>query len=226
MKKTDGYLTNIWQETKAACFEFDTSARFPVHPGQFLMVRGADDILPVPVYPMDASCGKFTSMCSAGSQWRLGDQLSLSGPHGMGFDLPSVSRRLLIISSSSTPLRLIPLAQMVLSVGGEVALYAGTIPQYVPAEVELLSKDQLGEAVSWADCIVGDARLKGLSKWTGLFSGMQNSPLGRGVQLLVDTPLVCGGSSECGVCAVKTRHGWKQACTDGPVFNLDELEIP
>jgi NAD(P)H-flavin reductase len=175
---------------------------------------------------MDAPGGKFTSMGSAGNQWRLGDRLSISGPHGKGFDLPSVSRRLLIISSTSTPLRLIPLAQMVLAVGGEVALYAGTIPQQIPAEVELLSKEQLGEAISWADCIVGDTRLKGLSKWMGLFSGMQSSPLGRGVQLLVDTPLVCGGSSECGVCAVKIRHGWKQACSDGPVFRLDELEIP
>ena len=114
----------------------------------------------------------------------------------------------------------------VLSAGGEVALFAGSIPEHIPAEVELLSKDQLGEALNWADCIIGDARLKGLSKWIDLFSAVKSSPLGKGVQLLVDTPLVCAGKSECGVCAVKTRHGWKQACSDGPVFNLDDLELP
>jgi hypothetical protein len=100
------------------------------------------------------------------------------------------------------------------------------IPQHIPAEVEILSNEQLEDALAWADCIVGDVRLKALSQWVGLFSGMKNSPLGRGVQLLVDTPLVCGGSTECGVCAVHTKHGWKLACSDGPVFNLDDLEIP
>jgi len=42
-------------------------------------------------------------------------------------------------------------------------------------------------------------------------------------QVLVVTPMPCGGLAECGVCAFTTRRGWKMACKDGPVFDLSEL---
>jgi NAD(P)H-flavin reductase len=225
MKKTDGFLTNIWQDGKAACFEFETSSPISVHPGQFLMVRGGEDILPVPVYPGGLSKGVFTSMSSAGSHWGVGDQVSINGPYGKGFEIPQASRRLVIVSGTSTPLRLIPCAVDVIYAGGEVAMYAKFIPDHIPTEVELLSKDHLGDAVAWADCIIGDARYKSLSKWFEPFSGVNISLPGRGIQILVDTPLVCAGATECGVCSVKTKHGWKRACSDGPVFKLDDLEI-
>ena len=52
MKKVDDSLSNIWQDGKAACFEFETMSNVSIHSGQFLMVRGTEDILPVPVYPI------------------------------------------------------------------------------------------------------------------------------------------------------------------------------
>jgi NAD(P)H-flavin reductase len=225
MKKVDGYLTNIWRDGKAACFEFETSPDVLIHSGQFMMARGSEDILPVPVYLIDEKNGMFTSMSSAGSHWKVGEKLSLNGPHGKGFKIPSVSRRLLLISSTSTPLRLIPSAAKLIAEGGEVAMLAEFIPEHIPTEVELLSKDQLGDALAWADCIIGDVRQKNLFRLTGLFSGINISPTGRGIQILVDTPLVCAGTAECGVCSVKTKHGWKHACSDGPVFLLDDLEL-
>jgi NAD(P)H-flavin reductase len=30
--------------------------------------------------------------------------------------------------------------------------------------------------------------------------------------------------AECGACAVPSRHGYKLACSDGPVFPLHTLE--
>jgi NAD(P)H-flavin reductase len=225
MKKADGYLSKIWQNRRAACFEFQTLTNNSIQSGQFLMARGHEDILPVPVYPIDVENRLFTSMSSAGAHWKVGDEISISGPHGKGFAIPSVSLRLLMVSSTSTPLRLLPAAISLISRGGEADLFSEFIPEHLPGEVELLSKDQLGDALDWADCIIGDARLKGLTKWMEIFPGQKTTPIGRGVQLLIDTPLVCAGASECGVCAVKTKHGWKQACSDGPVFLLDELEI-
>jgi len=225
MKKIDGYLTKIWHDGKAACFVFGTSSIIPIQAGQFLMVRGIEDILPIPVYPGGTLKGMFTSMSSAGRHWKVGELLSISGAHGKGFNIPSLSRKLLMISSTSTPLRLIPLATQIISAGGEVALYAGFIPEHIPSEIELLSKDQLAEALAWADCIIGDARQKNLSTWKDLFSGLNISLHGRDIQILVDTPLVCAGASDCGICAVKTKHGWKHACSDGPVFLLDDLEM-
>jgi dihydroorotate dehydrogenase electron transfer subunit len=43
------------------------------------------------------------------------------------------------------------------------------------------------------------------------------------VKALVMTPIPCGGIAECGACAVPAHRGWKLACRDGPVFNLNEL---
>jgi hypothetical protein len=30
--------------------------------------------------------------------------------------------------------------------------------------------------------------------------------------------------ADCGVCGVKGRRGWRLACKDGPVFDLNDLE--
>jgi len=37
-------------------------------------------------------------------------------------------------------------------------------------------------------------------------------------------PMPCGGLGDCGLCAVDLKRGWKLACKDGPVFDLNELE--
>jgi NAD(P)H-flavin reductase len=47
----------------------------------------------------------------------------------------------------------------------------------------------------------------------------------RNIQVLVDTPMACHGTADCGVCAVKTKLGWKNVCSDGPVFQLAVLDI-
>jgi dihydroorotate dehydrogenase electron transfer subunit len=45
----------------------------------------------------------------------------------------------------------------------------------------------------------------------------------REAQILIHTPVPCGGVAECGVCAVTSKSGWKLACRDGPVFDWREL---
>jgi NAD(P)H-flavin reductase len=44
-------------------------------------------------------------------------------------------------------------------------------------------------------------------------------------QALFYSPMPCGGAADCGVCALRTRHGVKLVCKDGPVFNLEELDL-
>jgi len=54
--------------------------------------------------------------------------------------------------------------------------------------------------------------------------GNQNQVIARwGAQVLVRTPVPCGGIAECGVCAVTLKSEWKLACKDGPVFDWGEL---
>jgi dihydroorotate dehydrogenase electron transfer subunit len=43
-------------------------------------------------------------------------------------------------------------------------------------------------------------------------------------QVLVTSPMPCGGIAECGVCALPLRKkGYVLTCKDGPVFNLNQL---
>jgi dihydroorotate dehydrogenase electron transfer subunit len=53
----------------------------------------------------------------------------------------------------------------------------------------------------------------------------KRNQLGAGseAQVLIHTPVPCGGVADCGVCAVTLRSGWKLACQDGPVFDWREL---
>ena len=42
-------------------------------------------------------------------------------------------------------------------------------------------------------------------------------------EVLVVTPMPCGGRAQCGVCTVATAKGAKLACEEGPVFPLAEI---
>jgi hypothetical protein len=43
-------------------------------------------------------------------------------------------------------------------------------------------------------------------------------------QVLITTPMPCAGLAKCGACAIASRRGWKLACEDGPVFDLNHLK--
>jgi dihydroorotate dehydrogenase electron transfer subunit len=93
----------------------------------------------------------------------------------------------------------------------------------LPPEVEIQSVSALAEVARWADYVAIDVpreSLPGLRERLG-FSEQAKVPFE--AQVLVVTPMPCGGMGECGVCAVTVRRGWKMACKDGPVFDLNEL---
>jgi dihydroorotate dehydrogenase electron transfer subunit len=39
------------------------------------------------------------------------------------------------------------------------------------------------------------------------------------LEILVETPLPCGGMADCGICTVHMKKGYQLACKDGPVFD-------
>jgi len=88
-----------------------------------------------------------------------------------------------------------------------------------------LTRDELPDACTWADCIIGDTSIDNLSVWKKMVTHGETVSVKQNIQVLVDTPMACHGTAECGVCAVKTKHGWKNACSDGPVFPLAELDL-
>ena len=111
-----------------------------------------------------------------------------------------------------------------LALDASVALFADCPLPDLPPAVELSPLSSLPEALEWADYLALDLPLQDLPALAARLG------LGRGerfqacpAQALLHTAMPCGGMAECGACAVITPRAWKKTCTDGPVFDLNDL---
>lgn len=195
-------------------------------PGQYLLASGPDpaEPLPVPLFPSEIKEGQLVAAAPIPASWTVGMTLRLRGPMGQGFKLPPTTRRLALASLEGTAARLLPLANRALEQNASVVIYSRAAPNSLPEEVEVLPLDLLPEATGWADFLALEAPVTAL---TGLAGRLGLLPYQRAnclIQVMVIAPMPCGGTAECGVCAVPTRAGWALACSDGPVFDLNELE--
>jgi dihydroorotate dehydrogenase electron transfer subunit len=111
----------------------------------------------------------------------------------------------------------------VLDGGGELVLFSDLPPAELPTAVEGLPLDQAGEAWKWADYLAADVDLDQLDHLLRILKPERDSRLPEKAEVLVRTPMPCGGQAECGLCAVITSSGPRLACKTGPVFSLDEL---
>jgi hypothetical protein len=126
-----------------------------------------------------------------------------------------------LLAWDDVPARLLALLPPALKQGAELTLIAETAPREQPAEVEVHPLQSLDEALAWADFLAVDA---GRESLPGLRSRLgEQKQLTVETQVLIRTPMPCGTLAECGVCAIRTRGGWKMACKDGPVFDWREL---
>lgn len=151
--------------------------------------------------------------------WQPGMELIVRGPFGNGFLLPHHARHVLLVAPQHSPRRLLPLIPLALARRAEVALICRsddllTLSHPLPPLVEVIPPEALPEALDWADYLAADCPggfPQQLTEWRG------------SAQALLSTPMPCGNLADCGACAINTRHGWKLACKDGPVFDLHEL---
>jgi dihydroorotate dehydrogenase electron transfer subunit len=167
--------------------------------------------------------GGFLAAPGVPESWSPGMRLSLRGPLGRGFSPPASSRRVALAAPNSTPARLLPLIAPALERGAAVVLVCGSPPIDLSLAVEVHPVGALAEIQAWADYMAIDIpapALAGLAARLGT-RGSRHMPFR--TQVLIQTPIACGGLAECGVCAVQARRGWKMACRNGPVFELEEL---
>ena len=193
-------------------------------PGQYLLASGAaDSLLPVPVFYTDSALQGFIAAASWPESWNPGHEIYLRGPVGRGFTLPGSARRMGLVALDDAPSRLLGLIHQALKQGAAVGLVSGSRVDSLPDEVEVQPLSALDEIVGWADYVAFDVareNLHGLREQS--FHGSQSKVLLES-QVLVRTPIPCGGLAECGVCAITTRSGWIMGCKDGPVFDWKEL---
>jgi len=144
-----------------------------------------------------------------------------------GFHLPVDVHRLALAAFGGTTARLLPLLSLAIQSKADIAIFTNTTNQkgYLPTAVEIHPLSSLAENLSWASFLAIDIPLE---KLPDLRSTLNLSPQDRiptPTQVLIQVPMPCSGTADCGACAVPTRKaGYKLACKDGPVFDINELE--
>jgi NAD(P)H-flavin reductase len=193
-------------------------------PGQYLLASdGTDSPLPVPLYYTDSAPQGFVAVTPAASRWMPGLELDLRGPLGRGFSLSLAARRVGLVAFDDSPARLRGLIRPALKQEAAVVLVSSSAPDHLPDDVEVQPLSTLIDILAWADYVAFDVSRENLQQLRDEV-GKQNQLIARmAVQVLIRTPVPCGGIAECGVCAVPLRSGWKLACKDGPVFDWGEL---
>lgn len=195
-------------------------------PGQFLVAHAPtrqEEALPTALFAAElAPPNRFLAAPPLPASWNPGDELLLRGPVGRGFMLPSEgSIRLALAALGENASRLLPLAREALAGGSAVALFTDHPLPVLPAMVEVAPLVDLPAALSWANFLAVDLQFEDLSNLREILPDIPPYA----AQVLVHTSMPCGGIGGCDACTVPVRNNrWKQVCSDGPVFDLNELE--
>lgn len=194
-------------------------------PGQYLLAsHGSDSPLPVPIFYTDFAPQGFIAMAPVPDSWDPGREITLLGPLGRGFTLPLSARRVGLASLEGPPSRLYGLIKPALKQDAAVVLISDSRADNLPDEVEVQPLSALSEIIRWSDYVAFDMTRENLPELRErLFNGMQAKVRGE-AEILIRTPVPCGGIAECGVCAITVKSGWQMACKDGPVFDWNELK--
>lgn len=197
-------------------------------PGQYLLAasRSTGEVLPTPLFPASLPGDELALASALPPTWTAGMELVLRGPFGKGFNLPRAARCVALAALECTPALLLPLAHLALAQGAAVTILTDQSPAGLSSEVEILALEQLPETIAWADYLAAAFPLPALEKFRRAAGLNIHQRLSIPAQVLLLTPLPCGNTAECGLCAVPTPHGWKLACADGPVFEFNTLELP
>jgi NAD(P)H-flavin reductase len=192
-------------------------------PGQYfqLLPDLKTAFLPATLWPIETSGSQLKVIAESVPGWNIGAEVHLRGPFGLGFRLPSsVMRVALVPFGRGRALGLMPLARELLAQHKEVTLVSEMPPANLPPSIEVLPPEQIDEAKAWADalaliCTIDE--VAELKLWLG------ERKLRQTAQVLIQSEMPCTGLANCGICSVKTKTGWKLACKEGPVFELEEL---
>ncbi len=196
-------------------------------PGQYLpcqKLSDASEILIAHLFPIVGQEG-FLTLESPPQNWYPGNQIQYLPPKGQGFQLPTSVQRIGLLPFGVSPFRLLTLVKPALTQNAAIILFIN--PQqrneflsFVPSQVEVVPLTAIKDNLDWLDYLALDADLKDLHMLSNVFDPTPHTFIG---QVLLRTPMPCHGVGECGVCSVKTQHGWRLVCKDGPVFPLEEV---
>ncbi len=193
-------------------------------PGQYLLASdGSDAPLPVPLFHTDSAPKGFIAAGPVPDVWYPNLVLHLRGPLGRGFALPLSARKVGLVAFDDSAARLKGLIRPALKQEAAVVLVCHSAPESLPDDVEVQQLSALPEIADWADYLACDVSRENLHQLMERLGKLNQLPAGKESQVLIHTPVPCGGLADCGVCAVSLKSDWKLACKEGPVFNWDEV---
>lgn len=217
--------------------------------GQFVMVRcGTDNEMllrrPISIFQKDKNnIALLVRDIGKGTDWlskrKKDDALEIIGPLGNGFDISSRSQNLLLIAGGIGVAPLNFLAQEAIVHNFNVTMLAGAatkdalLPRnLLPPKVRYIEATDDGS--SGRQGFVTDLISSYIDRHDQVFAcgpipmfrtlaSKKNELLkGKETQLSLEMRMACG-HGVCYGCTIKTAHGWKQVCKDGPVFNIDDV---
>jgi hypothetical protein len=95
----------------------------------------------------------------------------------------------------------------------------------LPLQVEVQPLQALSVVCSWADYLAFDTARESIPMLKDHLDAIGLLKIREEAQVLIRTPMPCGGLAECGVCTVEVRGGSQLACVDGPVFDLRSVIV-
>jgi len=223
MARVQGIINELFETGEGQGISVGLATPLNFVPGQYFRaaVDGSDEVLPQIFFPIQKNSLNLTLEPLREGRWQPGQEISLRGPLGNGFQMPAAAEHVGLISfGSANAALLLPLAVALLAEGKEVALATAAPLRGLPPALEVLPPEQAQDVTIWADGVAISAWRNDLGQVIERFRGNGSRKL---IQVLVQTDMPCGGVAACGVCALPTKKGWKLTCKDGPVFVLGEL---
>ena len=220
-------LLEINQIGKERAGILDIPEKYWPQPGQYLPCQrdaGPHDLLPNNLFRVLGPEDRLY-LAPLPENWLPGDYIQMLPPQGVGFSLPPTARRIGLLALGDSPLRLLPLLKPALAQNAALVCFWDSqtnqdILHHLPTAVEVAPNASLSENFDWLDYLAVDLDLANRTQLDALFGPLKPPFEG---QVLMRTSMPCREIGACGVCAVKTHHGWKLACVDGPVFDLQEV---
>ena len=218
-------------------------------PGQFIMVRCDDLTLPRPLsihQVRNKSIAILFSVLEGGkgtnwlSQRQIGEQLQVFGPLGNGFIIDKSVKKLLLVAGGMGIAPLYFAARDAINRGVKPTLLLGAQTEkqiypreLLPAGVDVFITTDDGSAgkkspvagiisthADKAELVIacGPLPMYRYMVENRKILGLEGLP----VQVSLETTMACG-HGVCYGCTIRTKHGLKQVCQDGPVFDIDEI---
>jgi dihydroorotate dehydrogenase electron transfer subunit len=194
-------------------------------PGQYVMAHDGSPDAPIAaqLFAARSVADGFVAAPPLPVGWQPGTRIQMRGPLGRGFLAPREARRIALLALDGQPALLLALLERLRNEAAAEALVCDDAPRDLPAQLEVHPLTALRDVCAWSDYAACEIEREAIPRLTEYVVQDGKLIAAGAAQVLIRTPMPCGGMAECGVCTIPTSSGAQLACVSGPVFDLGSL---